>query len=315
MADVWHYTREGKQMEPVSGTELKQLAAQGLLKPTDFVWNESLPTWVRASAQNFFSEKDLVAVPPASDERPRLDDAPRRSGPRPMERHDEDDYDDRPRRRRRRPPVETGMNPGLKVGLIVGGSLLGLVLLVVIIVAFKVTQRANQQARVLRQFNNPPPFVINQQPFNNPNQKFKFVPPNGRRPIANVPNLEPPPVFQGPIEIAPEGFTFEGELNINDSLDNDTGHPCKVFAIKMEAGKKYTIQMNRRIVNNQFFDFDPFLRLEDKNFIELKFNDDRVQGDQNSLIVFSPERTDEYRIIATSFNGVPGNFTLLITEN
>ena len=49
MANLWYYTSEGKQMKPVSGAELKQLAASGLLRPTDLVWTEGMPKWVRAS--------------------------------------------------------------------------------------------------------------------------------------------------------------------------------------------------------------------------------------------------------------------------
>ena len=49
MAEMWYYTSEGKQMEPVSSGELRQLAASGLLKPTDMVWKEGMPKWVRAS--------------------------------------------------------------------------------------------------------------------------------------------------------------------------------------------------------------------------------------------------------------------------
>ncbi len=315
MADIWHYTREGKQMDPVSGAELRQLAAEGLLKPTDFVWNESLPAWVRAATQNFFAEKEMIAATPASEQRQQLEDARRPTRRRLIERQDEDEYDDQPRRRRRRPPVETGMNPGLKVGLIIGGSFLGLVLLVVVIVAFKITQRGNQQARFRRPFNNPPPFIINQQPFNNPNQGVNNVPPDDRPPKArDQANLKPPPVFQGPIDIAPGGFEFKGELNNNDSSDNWSGFPCKVFAIKMEAGKTYSIQLRRRNVRNQFLDFDPYLRIQDKDFTELAHDDDSG-GDQDSLIIFQPVLTDEYRVIASSFNGAPGNFTLQIMEN
>jgi len=43
MAEQWHYTCEGKQIGPVSATEIKQLAMSGLLKPTDMVWKEGMP--------------------------------------------------------------------------------------------------------------------------------------------------------------------------------------------------------------------------------------------------------------------------------
>ena len=50
MTDLWYYTSEGRQMEPVSLTEIQQLARRGLLKPTDMVWRDGMPRWVRASA-------------------------------------------------------------------------------------------------------------------------------------------------------------------------------------------------------------------------------------------------------------------------
>jgi hypothetical protein len=50
MPDLWYYTSEGRQMEPVSTSEIQQLAKRGLLKPTDMVWRDGMPRWVRASA-------------------------------------------------------------------------------------------------------------------------------------------------------------------------------------------------------------------------------------------------------------------------
>lgn len=60
MADLWFYTRGGKRMDPVSMAELRRLAAQGFLKPTDMVWREGMPDWIRASAaQGLFEDAPL----------------------------------------------------------------------------------------------------------------------------------------------------------------------------------------------------------------------------------------------------------------
>lgn len=60
MADIWFYTRSGKQMEPVSTAELRQMAAQGHLKPTDMVWREGMPQWIRAAAaKGIFEDPNL----------------------------------------------------------------------------------------------------------------------------------------------------------------------------------------------------------------------------------------------------------------
>src|SRR5208282_3777010 len=50
MAEMWYYTTEGKQMDPVSMKELKRLVGDGTLKPTDMVWKEGMARWIRASS-------------------------------------------------------------------------------------------------------------------------------------------------------------------------------------------------------------------------------------------------------------------------
>src|SRR5260370_42243871 len=106
MAERWFYTCEGKQMEPVTAAELKQLAAKGMLKPTDMVWKEGMPKWVRASStQDLFSENGLVtpgkkAAPEEGRRRESRDERPRRDRQRDPDRDaDDDEEDDRPRRR------------------------------------------------------------------------------------------------------------------------------------------------------------------------------------------------------------------------
>src|ERR1022692_3769125 len=50
MAEMWYYTCEGKQMDPVSMKELSRLVGDGTLKPTDMVWKDGMPRWIRASS-------------------------------------------------------------------------------------------------------------------------------------------------------------------------------------------------------------------------------------------------------------------------
>jgi hypothetical protein len=50
MAEMWYYTCEGKQMDPVTMREMKRLVGDGMLKPTDMVWKEGMPRWIRASS-------------------------------------------------------------------------------------------------------------------------------------------------------------------------------------------------------------------------------------------------------------------------
>jgi hypothetical protein len=62
MAD-WYYTGDGEQHGPVSADTLKQLAANGKLKPTDMVWREGFPQWVAASKTKLFAKPGAIAPP------------------------------------------------------------------------------------------------------------------------------------------------------------------------------------------------------------------------------------------------------------
>lgn len=154
MADEWYYTNDGKQLGPISAAQLKQMAVNQQLQPTDLVWKQGMATWVPAgTAKGLFPEAaqpaavERTAVAPldeeVADERPTrrrrveedgdLDDRPRR-----RRREEGDDEDYAPRRRRRSRP---GSNKGLLIGLIVGGGVLlllggvGVVVLIVVLVS------------------------------------------------------------------------------------------------------------------------------------------------------------------------------------
>jgi hypothetical protein len=149
VADLWYYTRDGKAMDPVSEAELKKLAASGDLQPTDLVWKEGMPKWVRAgSAKELYGQE---RPEPAAMDDPDSAPRPRRR----KSRYEDDDYDDRLRRRRRddddynrprrgddddydRPRRKKGLSSGAKVGitlgivggvLVLGGGILAIVLL------------------------------------------------------------------------------------------------------------------------------------------------------------------------------------------
>ena len=50
MAELWYYAHDGKQMDAVPMKELQRLASDGVLKPTDMLWKEGMPRWVRANS-------------------------------------------------------------------------------------------------------------------------------------------------------------------------------------------------------------------------------------------------------------------------
>ena len=63
MAKQWHYSKGGQRLGPVSGDELRAMASDGRLAPTDLIWSEGkTPDWMPASsAKGLFPQQ---AVPP-----------------------------------------------------------------------------------------------------------------------------------------------------------------------------------------------------------------------------------------------------------
>ncbi len=190
MAEMWYYTSEGKQMEPVTIADLKQLAASGLLKPTDLVWTEGMAKWTRASSTGeLFSEDSPIPRAGGSPQRDtsqeERSDRLRRGSRRDAGRHEEDEEDERPRRRRRRLAEDAGMPMGLKVGLILGGTFLAIIVIVVIVMV------AVRPGAPLAKIKPPPPvnfnvpgvnngpllntaFTVNLQPNNKSARPFQF---------------------------------------------------------------------------------------------------------------------------------------------
>lgn len=76
MGNQWYYSRGDNKLGPVSGTELKQLASSGQLAPTDMVWKEGMPKWVKATRlKRLFAapiSETLPPVIPASPPSPSL---------------------------------------------------------------------------------------------------------------------------------------------------------------------------------------------------------------------------------------------------
>jgi thiol-disulfide isomerase/thioredoxin len=100
--------------------------------------------------------------------------------------------------------------------------------------------------------------------------------------------------------------------SLTDSDGKDTKQTesyCKVYKVKLTEGVSYRIDLSSK-------DFDTYLRLEDAGGKQLDENDDIEPGkDLNSRIEFTPPKTAEYRIIATSFDGgATGEFKLMVVE-
>jgi hypothetical protein len=99
----------------------------------------------------------------------------------------------------------------------------------------------------------------------------------------------------------------EAKLTGMDATDAvQTRSVCKIYAIKLAKGKAYQIDMMSK-------DVDSFLRLEDASGKELAQDDDSG-GNRNARIRFECPENGEYRIIATTYLGGTGSFTMMVKE-
>lgn len=104
-------------------------------------------------------------------------------------------------------------------------------------------------------------------------------------------------------------LSTQSALTNQDPLDRvRQGSHCKIFTVKMDAGRAYTIDL-------QSVQFDSYLRLEDANGNNLAQDDDSG-GNLNSRITFSAPQAGVYRVVATTLGGgSTGNFSLSVRQN
>ncbi|MBX9680969.1 MAG: hypothetical protein K2X38_19610 [Gemmataceae bacterium] len=100
--------------------------------------------------------------------------------------------------------------------------------------------------------------------------------------------------------------SFEGKLDANDPVDAVHNQPAKTHKLRLAAGKSYVIDLISS-------DFDTYMRLEDGAGKQLAEDDDGGQ-DTHSQIVFSPEKTGDFKVIATRFEEGTGAYALKIEE-
>lgn len=95
-----------------------------------------------------------------------------------------------------------------------------------------------------------------------------------------------------------------GQIVPNDLPDRRRNHPCKIHALKLAKDKTYQIDMESR-------DFDSYLRVEDSTGKQLAEDDDSG-GNLNARLRFTPPKDEVYQIIATTFAGGAGMYTLKV---
>jgi hypothetical protein len=100
-------------------------------------------------------------------------------------------------------------------------------------------------------------------------------------------------------------LNVKDELRLGDPKDRvRTESFAKEHKVEMKVGVKYSIEMLSS-------DFDTYLRLEDDAGNQLAFDDDSG-GSLNARIDFTPTRTGQYRIYATSYRPVTGRYNLIV---
>jgi hypothetical protein len=107
------------------------------------------------------------------------------------------------------------------------------------------------------------------------------------------------PALNKPTEI-------KGQLNADDPPDQFRDFPSKVHTIDLKKGKTYVIDM----MSGQF---DTYLMLQTANAVIIAQDDDGG-GNLNSRIRYQSPGDASFRIVATTFNGQVGPFTLRVTE-
>lgn len=113
-------------------------------------------------------------------------------------------------------------------------------------------------------------------------------------------------LFPFPAPEANKPASVNAVLTADDTPDQYREFPGKVYVVELKAGKTYVIDM----ISQQF---DAFLLLQNEN-AGLIAQDDDSGGNLNSRIRYQAPATGRYRLVASTFNGNMGAFTLRVTQ-
>ncbi|MEI7684696.1 MAG: PPC domain-containing protein, partial [Planctomycetota bacterium] len=117
---------------------------------------------------------------------------------------------------------------------------------------------------------------------------------------SNLAAQEPPKATK------PLVLTIPGQILAADAKDAVRQMPCKIHIVNLEKGKSYLVDMTSS-------DLDSYLRIEDSQGARLDQDDDGG-GNLNARIRFTPTKDDAYQIIATTFAGGEGAYTLTVKD-
>lgn len=121
------------------------------------------------------------------------------------------------------------------------------------------------------------------------------------------------PYLPGPVKLFPlpaptakQPAAADGILGNDDSPDQYRDFPGKIHTVELTAGKVYVIDLMSK-------QFDAYLLLQNENG-GLIAQDDDSGGNLNSRIRFQPKVSGRYRVIASTYNGRLGAYSLRVRE-
>ncbi|WP_165227621.1 GYF domain-containing protein [Aquisphaera insulae] len=187
----WYYTHWNKSLGPVTGTQLRQLAAAGMLEPTDLVWREGFDRWKRA--------RRLAGLFPEAGADPTGSSTAKRREPRPPAGTGPSSNGRDPRARTREvnqpsPPATAALPRGNRHRLAASTGLL-IILMVIASMAFRPGERAVA----------PTPDAASASPASGPEPETAPGPAPAsavadREPLAATPVIDSPPATATPTE-------------------------------------------------------------------------------------------------------------------
>jgi antitoxin component YwqK of YwqJK toxin-antitoxin module len=122
MANEWYYVKNGQRCGPVSGQQLKELAAKGGIGPDDLVWKEGMSQWLPASkVKGLLPNSSAVTSKPTSPASPTATNKSRTT--KPVKKEADPDI----------PNKSTGMATKTKVLVIGGVATVGVLCLVIVL--------------------------------------------------------------------------------------------------------------------------------------------------------------------------------------
>ncbi len=128
--------------------------------------------------------------------------------------------------------------------------------------------------------------------------------------LLSVPLVLPLVLAQGAGDGDVKPLTVKGKLTDDDPKDKLLKRgPAKIQPYKMAKGQTYAINLDSD-------DFDAFLRLEDPTGKMVAADDDSGGGPRglNAQIIYKAPKTGEYKVVATSFDGKSGDYTLTVRK-